>query len=305
MKLSNKKIIVSTLALAMGAALAGSISGSVAWYQYSTRAASQIIGTSAGTEGRLQVKKSTDADTAYSQNVTFAAAEFKPLSVKNAEGVLTFYEHPVYQYAQLATTTSGYADYTLNFRFQTNQTKTADAWVNDTTKNIYLSYFAIEPAAGAEVDVSDAVRVAFLDSTGKAKFILAKSSAAGTTDTAQYLDVNKDTRDDTTYWDCLDNQSLVTGDPGAPTKVEYTTGAASYSTNAHADALADVSDPYEIDSATGNSAKILSTTAVDNALTIRVWIEGFAEINSKTIWDRDTIAQSFNINMQFQCEADE
>ena len=56
MKINNKKIIVSTLALAMGAALAGSISGSVAWYQYSTRASAQIAGSAAGTARNLYVK---------------------------------------------------------------------------------------------------------------------------------------------------------------------------------------------------------------------------------------------------------
>ena len=58
MKISNKKIIVSTLALAMGAALAGSISGSVAWYQYSTRATARMAATSAGTSRNLQIATS-------------------------------------------------------------------------------------------------------------------------------------------------------------------------------------------------------------------------------------------------------
>ena len=51
----NKKVMVTTLALAMGAALAGSISGSVAWYQYSTRASAQLTGTSVGTSRNLQI----------------------------------------------------------------------------------------------------------------------------------------------------------------------------------------------------------------------------------------------------------
>lgn len=304
MKINNKKVIVSTLALAMGAALAGSISGSVAWYQYSTRASAQIAGTSAGTEGRLQVKKSTDAVTAFDNHVEFTGATFKPLSAKRAtDGTLTFYEHPVYQYAQLATATTGYADFKLNFRFQTNSTNTADAWTDVTNKNIYLSYFEIKPVSG-DVDVTSAVRVAFLDSAGKAKFVLGAATAAGTTDTAQNLDMNKNTRDDTTYWDCQDEADKLSGDPAPASLVEYTTGEASYATDAHSSALANVSDPYAIDSATGNSGKILSTTAADNELTVRVWIEGFANIGSTAIWDRDTIAQSFNINMQFQCQAD-
>ncbi len=57
MKTNNKKkVVVSVLALAMGAGLAGSISGSVAWYQYSTRTTAQLEGVSAGTSRNLQVR---------------------------------------------------------------------------------------------------------------------------------------------------------------------------------------------------------------------------------------------------------
>ena len=45
-----KKVVVSVLALAMGAGIAGSISGSIAWYQYSTRTTAQLQGVSAGTD---------------------------------------------------------------------------------------------------------------------------------------------------------------------------------------------------------------------------------------------------------------
>ena len=56
MKMNNKKIIVSTLALAMGAALAGSVSGTVAWFQYSTRAQAAYIGATAHCSEALEVK---------------------------------------------------------------------------------------------------------------------------------------------------------------------------------------------------------------------------------------------------------
>ena len=86
MKTQNKKkIVVSALAIAMGAALAGSISGSVAWYQYSTKAAAQIAGTSAGTIGELEIQGrigSTGSFTAgnASNFLSFAAQDFKPMS---------------------------------------------------------------------------------------------------------------------------------------------------------------------------------------------------------------------------------
>lgn len=61
-KNSSKKVVVSVLALAMGAGLAGSISGSVAWYQYSTRTTAQLQGVSAGTTRNLQVRLGADGE---------------------------------------------------------------------------------------------------------------------------------------------------------------------------------------------------------------------------------------------------
>ena len=101
---SKKKIIVSALALAMGAALAGSISGSVAWYQYSTRAAAQIAGTAAGTVGSLQVKggKVGGSMSTYGNKVSFSAEQFKPMSIyKDGSDAVHYVNAPVYQTALL------------------------------------------------------------------------------------------------------------------------------------------------------------------------------------------------------------
>ena len=56
MKKNLSKVIVPTLAIAIGAAIAGSISGTVAWYQYSTRVNVAYLGTSAGTSGNLYLR---------------------------------------------------------------------------------------------------------------------------------------------------------------------------------------------------------------------------------------------------------
>ena len=49
-------MIIPAFALLAGASLVGSISGTIAWYQYSTRTNVSYIGTSAGTIGNLQVR---------------------------------------------------------------------------------------------------------------------------------------------------------------------------------------------------------------------------------------------------------
>ena len=56
MKFDFKKIVVPTLAIAIGAAIAGSVSGTVAWYQYSTRVSTAYLGTTAGTAGNLKLR---------------------------------------------------------------------------------------------------------------------------------------------------------------------------------------------------------------------------------------------------------
>lgn len=56
MKKGLQKIVVPTLAICLGAAIVGSISGTVAWYQYSTRASAAYLGTSAGTAGNLKLR---------------------------------------------------------------------------------------------------------------------------------------------------------------------------------------------------------------------------------------------------------
>jgi len=62
MKINKKKVMVSALAVAMGAALVGSISGTIAWYQYSTRVTTAMVGTSAGVSRNLQIRIKDVAD---------------------------------------------------------------------------------------------------------------------------------------------------------------------------------------------------------------------------------------------------
>ena len=52
----KKKIIISALALTIGAGLAGSITSTAAWYQYSTRTNVAYIGASGGASGNLNVR---------------------------------------------------------------------------------------------------------------------------------------------------------------------------------------------------------------------------------------------------------
>ena len=54
-KMISKKLIVSALSTTMGVSLVGAISGTVAWYQYSTRSTVSYVGTSVATSENLLV----------------------------------------------------------------------------------------------------------------------------------------------------------------------------------------------------------------------------------------------------------
>ena len=67
----NKKMIIPAFALLAGASLVGSISGTIAWYQYSTRANVAYIGSSAGTIGNLQVRINDGTDRGWDTQISY------------------------------------------------------------------------------------------------------------------------------------------------------------------------------------------------------------------------------------------
>lgn len=62
MKIKKKSIIIPAFALLIGASLAGSISGTIAWYQFSTRVTAAYVGVSGGTSENLKIRLGTTAD---------------------------------------------------------------------------------------------------------------------------------------------------------------------------------------------------------------------------------------------------
>ena len=364
MKINNKKVIISTLALAMGAALAGSVSGSVAWYQYSTRVAATINGTSAGTSRNLQISK--DAGANYAQYVSFDAKNFRPVSAVadgTGKAVDHFVEHPVYQYKTLPTVTDNevttdevltvaYAEYSLVFKCE----DTVGGVKGQVAKDVYLS--ALRIVNNGSKDVTPAVRIA-IDGTND--FLV--SATAGDTNTEGYLDLNNNTNDDTMAIDCQDTapaaavagSALANGADGADgvdyyerasssegagylndgtykytfagtgdavhadednkyftmtdvgsgdPKVTYTSGADKYTTVDASSVVVDKTDAYEF---SGTDNKDLTTTKVSGAseaVTVKIWLEGWQALGGSTLWDTAYQAQNFEIQMQFACEAE-
>ena len=324
MKINKTKVTITTLALAMGAALAGSISGSVAWYQYSTRASAKVAGVSAGTARNLQIAKAvTSGDPEWTNAISYEAVNFRPVSVV-ADGatISKFVEHPVYQYEELpeltenekttdGITTVAYADY--EFIFRVKDTIGADEGDEMfVAKNVYLSYFnvAYTTASGTK-DITSAVRVS-IDGTND--FIVSKNG--GDTLTEGNLDIGGATGNDTNYWDCKDEADPVTN--GLASYVKYTNdktvvapAQSKYTSTSAANVKANVDDEYDLEPTTANSNKnagkdiALTTTAgSSNTVKVRIWIEGWQELNSSSLWDAGYLEQNFEVQMQFQVAAD-
>ena len=73
MNIKKKSIIIPAFALLIGASLAGSITGTVAWYQYSTRTNAAYVGMSGGKNGNLQMR--FDANEEWASRITFTETE--------------------------------------------------------------------------------------------------------------------------------------------------------------------------------------------------------------------------------------
>ena len=178
MKMNSKKIIVSTLALVMGAALAGSISGTVAWYQYSTRSTVAFNGASAHCTENLQIRIRQAGQEFKSDLTTKDIADYltsisrtnanKLTPVTPAAGSLaadavasSFKAGAEYQKAIANWRDAGGEDYIvlpLELRVRDNDGKGSSFLA----KKIYLSDLTIAAARSndaAKADMSSAVRV--------------------------------------------------------------------------------------------------------------------------------------------------
>ena len=186
MKLNKNKIIVSALALVIGTSLAGSVTGTLAWYQYSTRANVSFIGQSSGFSGNLQMRFSDEGDDAWRTRITWQemAAELANNHYAKEVVPMTFgamekdsalpvdtaatpaplgYIQPIAGVKDMnkwsRATKDNYAQFELQLRYVEHD------GVNDgnAVKDVYLSKLVIQEDASNETngkeDLSDAVRL--------------------------------------------------------------------------------------------------------------------------------------------------
>lgn len=222
MKILNKnKIIVSALALAIGASLAGSISGTVAWYQYSTRANVAFIGEAGGFSGNLQMRFASESadDNAWRTRITWQemndeleiggyASKIVPMTYgaldKDAALPTTGgYIQPLAGQADMTkwgkADKKNYAQFNLQVRYQERSNGTEA----NAEKNVYLTKMVIQEDAKSvnegKGDLTDAVRVHIHTDDGtnqKNRLVSAKGKEI---ETKGKLDLDNDTQPDKAY----------------------------------------------------------------------------------------------------------
>ena len=194
-----KKATIATMAIAMGAAIAGSVSGTVAWYQYSTRSTVAYQGAAAHCTESVQVRiranndtaecakwkqdllasdiasyLSTAADDATTQGAgrTVAGNKLTPVTsgeLAAGQVAANLYKNPIYQYPNMAdwgvaSATEDYIILPLEIRvLDVNGNTTAPSYL---AKNIYVSDVTLQARASHDdydktkfYDMSSALRV--------------------------------------------------------------------------------------------------------------------------------------------------
>ena len=179
MNIKKKSIIIPAFALLIGASLAGSITGTVAWYQYSTRVNTAYVGVSGGTSGNLQIKLGNnewstrltkDTIETYVGNSEYGA-NIMPITSgamdKDDALPTDFYSNPLYgqdSYNKwIKAEKANYIVLPLQLRYvERDGVKEVGVDAKNVAKEVFLSDLTIKGhstnAANEKEDLSDAIR---------------------------------------------------------------------------------------------------------------------------------------------------
>ena len=280
---TTKKVIVSAMAIAMGAGIAGSISGTVAWYQYSTRATIEYQGAAAHSTESLLIATSENGDYGTSLPLNTLGNNVKPVTSGelNEDAVFSkLYKNPIYQYTSTNTWgEAGAADY-ISFDVWA---KVKDLDGTDTAflgnKPIYLTDVTIQAVSeNGKIDLTNAIRVAVYNTNNQNAKVGATYSADGSAvDVFGPLDLNHDGKNDKNEKYSFETQGadLVYGDANKQAK--------SYATNVKAEddqtwKIANDADPEDI------LGKPLASTGVNGeavkVCTVAIYLEGWTKLNN-------------------------
>ena len=289
--LNLRKIVIPSLALLIGGALAASISSTVAWFQYATSARVAYIGALSHCSKLLKI--SVDGGNTwgndYYQNdmanrikgnhllpiTTGPQAKDESLvyhqvgTGEQAKNIVRFYSQPDFGFGGDYSkwhfaSEDNYAQFTIFVKVNDVDGSTSAPLIND----VYLNKIIIEDddTNGTDSDLSDAIRVhiAVNDATNQTKYLLFSKSVENTV-VGGKLDLNNDSEldKDLVLWDGSDCVY------GTPNLKQY-----SYTIN---DTNAVVEDP---DNPVGaNPISLGKTGSGFMRIVVTTWIEGWSKLD--------------------------
>ena len=318
MKTNKKNIIIPALMMAVGLGLVGSISGTVAWYQYSTRVTTSYIGASAKCTESLQVSltgvdnefvseletadiiaaaTANDTDGSDFQPVTSAAAH--ATAVVSGAQTYAFKGHPMYQNFAYDTwqdaPANSYLQYDLYFRVLDVDGAATKSYI---AKKLYFEDFVINftgTNSGASTTAfKDALRFQFDQVNGTAKSTLLSNTARSAMKLGGSLDLNGDGEFDQTHayeWETA-------------TDAVYGNESLTQTTAAFADYKGTLTNGKLVAGSNELGTTVAGTYSAASALHFKVtiWLEGWDATGTTaatSIWDAKDYIGSFQIGMTF------
>lgn len=331
MKTNKAKLSVLMLAMVSVMSLAGSVTGTLAWYQYSTRATAGFIGHSKSVTKNLQI--STDMKTWKSDLTStelFAAAQkkagseetpdktvgtaFSPITSgameKDAE-LVKLYDEPQYQYESYDTwheaSKTKYITFDLYFRYL----QKVDGVENFESRDVTLTDLTIEGVGDKGTDLTSTIRVHFSSNTAKALV----SDSGKDTLTGGMLDLNGDGHFDTKNryeWE-TDNDKLTYGDTGS--QKAYSNKVVTGGLLSEVSNTGDLTGGIPLCTTKATTENETTKTTFEK-LTVTIWLEGWQKIGEDTeasegvngrnaaMWNDDLFKNgTFHVGMQFGCKA--
>lgn len=306
----NKKLVVTSLSTVLGLGIVGSVTGAVAWYQYSTRASASVIGTSAGKSGLLQIKEKDAADTAYGRALytkdlldVDSPVKFYPVTfggfAKNAALPTKAYTNPEAGYKEVdradheATEGKEYYQFTVSLRTMENGTQVGD-------KDVYLSDIVLEEIAEGSNPVTGIGSALRMHIACGSNYALVAPGTARNMDCHGNLDLDGQAGVDTAKnyeWDAdtpIDYGMYNGGDSVDTTK---------QTTYTIAEACAERGTDGKL---TTTGAFKVGTTSASASLdvTVTIWLEGWELISSSAVWDPTTIGKTIHAGLTFDIGSD-
>ena len=321
--MKKNRIIVPALSILVGITLAGSVSGTIAWYQYSTRANAAYLGMSGGTTGNLQLRldggewlaRLTRRDVDNYLSSHNLATNVQPITSGNmnkGDAVpADLYKNPIAGRGEYSkwekADQSNYISIPLELRY----VQSDGVEENNIAKDVYLSDLFINTTdnnnANNKKDLSDAIRfhVASNDGTNQKNFLISKNG--GSIATNGKLDLDGDGEIDQAYA----GNKYGFGDGNTLEDVIYGEGnQVAYAAKVDGGILAGTNnqdldlDNLELDGASKSIGKTLASNSAFLEVKITIWVEGWQEFAGSPIWDSNYIDSQFDIGFEFATDID-